>query len=99
MKIDDKTLDRIAVLAKIEINEHEREKLKSDMSSILDWVEKLNELDTEDTEPITQMTKEINRLRDDNEVKNLSNIEALENSKIKSDGFFVVPKVIRKKNG
>lgn len=99
MKIDDKTLDRIAVLAKIEINEHEREKLKSDMSSILDWVEKLNELDTEDTEPITQMTKEINRLRDDNEVKNLSNIEALENAKIKSDGFFVVPKVIRKKNG
>ena len=99
MKIDDKTLDRIASLAKIEVGEKEREKLKSDMSAILDWAEKLNELDTEATEPITQMTKEINRLRDDNEVKNLSNIDALQNAKLKSDGFFVVPKVIRKKNG
>ena len=99
MKIDDKTLDRVAELAKLEINENEREKLKSDMSAILDWVEKLNELDTDDTEPITQMTKEINRLRDDNEVSNLSNDDALKNAQLKSDGFFVVPKVIRKKNG
>ena len=99
MKIDDKTLDRIAALAKIEINQNEREKLKSDMSDILDWVEKLNELDTEDTEPITQMTNEINRLRDDSEVKNLSKNDALQNAKLKSKGFFVVPKVIRKKNG
>ena len=99
MKIDDKTLDRIAELAKLEINENEREKLKSDMSAILDWVEKLNELDTEGTEPITQMTKEINRLREDSEISNLSNNDALQNAKLKSDGFFVVPKVIRKKNG
>jgi aspartyl-tRNA(Asn)/glutamyl-tRNA(Gln) amidotransferase subunit C len=96
MKIDDKTLDKIASLAKLEIAESEREKLKSDMSAILDWVEKLNELDTENTAAITQMTSEINRLRDDEQVKNFSNQQALQNAREKSEGFFVVPKVIKK---
>lgn len=99
MKIDDKTLDKIAELAKLEIANDEREKLKSDMSAILDWVEKLNELDTENTEAITQMTKEINKLRPDNESHNISNEDALSNAAESSDGFFVVPKVIRKQNG
>ena len=96
MKIDDKTLDKIAGLAKIKIADNEREKLKSDMSAILDWVEKLNELDTETTKAITQMTDEINQLRNDDEVNNSSNEEAVKNAREKSDGFFVVPKVIRK---
>lgn len=96
MRIDDKTLDRMAELAQIEIPPGDREKLKSDMSAILDWVEKLNELDTADTDAITQMTREINQLRNDNEVKNFTNQQATLNAKEKSDGFFVVPKVIRK---
>jgi aspartyl-tRNA(Asn)/glutamyl-tRNA(Gln) amidotransferase subunit C len=96
MKIDDKTLDKIADLAKIEIAESEREKLKTDMSAILDWVEKLNELDTSGTKAITQMTSEINQLRKDNVSGNFSNQQALQNASEKSDGFFVVPKVIRK---
>ena len=96
MKIDDKTLDRLAQLAKIEIDESEREKLKADMTAILDWVEKLNELDTEDTQAITQMTSEINRLRRDSTVNNFSNEQATQNAQQKKDGFFVVPKVIKK---
>ena len=96
MKIDDKTLDKIASLAKLEIAEHEREQLKADMSAILDWVEKLNELDTENTTAITQMTGELNKLRNDAQVRNLSNEQAMQNASEKSDGFFVVPKVIKK---
>ena len=96
MKIDDKTLDKIASLAKLEIADSEREQLKSDMTAILDWVEKLNELDTDKTTEITQMTSEINRLRDDEQVRNLSNQQAMQNASEKSDGFFVVPKVIKK---
>lgn len=99
MKIDDKTLDKIAALAKLEIADAEREKLKADMSAILDWVEKLNELNTDDTEAITQMTREVNKLRSDQETNNISNEDALANAKETADGFFVVPKVIRKKNG
>ena len=96
MKIDDKTLDKIAALAKLDIADSEREQLKADMSDILDWVEKLNELDTENTEAITQMTGEINRLRKDKEVSNLSSEQAVKNAREKKDGFFVVPKVIKK---
>jgi aspartyl-tRNA(Asn)/glutamyl-tRNA(Gln) amidotransferase subunit C len=96
MKIDDKTLDRIAELAQIEIADDDRERLKADMSSVLDWVEKLNELDTDDSTAITQMALEINRLRNDEEVNNFSQEQATRNAKEKKDGFFVVPKVIRK---
>jgi len=98
MKIDDKILNKIADLAKIEIKESEREKLKSDMSTILDWVEKLNELDTEETEPITQMSRAVNRLRADGNVSNVSADKALKNAIEKKNGYFVVPKVIKKKN-
>ena len=96
MKIDDKTLDRLADLAKIKIADSERDQLKADMTAILDWVEKLNELDTKNTEAITQMTHEINQLRDDLEIKNFSNDQALANAREKAEGFFVVPKVIKK---
>jgi aspartyl-tRNA(Asn)/glutamyl-tRNA(Gln) amidotransferase subunit C len=96
MKIDDKTLDRIAELAKIEIADSERDKLKSDMSAILDWVEKLNELDTSNTKAITQMTNEVNHLRNDTETKNFDNHQATQNARESKDGFFVVPKVIKK---
>lgn len=96
MKIDNTTLDKIAKLAKLNIKEKEREKLISDMTSILDWVEKLNEVDTDGVEPITQMTHEVNRFRSDDISKNLSAKQALINATKQVDDFFVVPKVIKK---
>jgi aspartyl-tRNA(Asn)/glutamyl-tRNA(Gln) amidotransferase subunit C len=96
MKIDNTTLDKLAKLAKINIKEEEREKLIADMSSILDWVEKLNEVNTDGVEPITQMTHEINRFRSDEVSHNLTSEEALKNASKKVDDFFVVPKVIKK---
>ena len=96
MKIDNTTLDKLAKLAKINIKEEEREKLIADMSAILDWVEKLNEVDTDGVEPITQMTHEINRFRTDGESHNLTAELALKNAPKKAGDFFVVPKVIKK---
>ena len=96
MKIDNTTLDKIAKLAKINIKNEEREKLMSDMSAILEWVEKLNEVDIDGVEPITQMTHELNRVRPDEDSHNLSAEDALKNAANKVDDFFVVPKVIKK---
>ena len=98
MKIDDKTLNKLAELAKIEIKDSERDKVKSDMTAILDWVEKLDELDTETTQPITQMTRESNKFREDSGHRNISTDKALKNASEKMNGYFVVPKVIKKKN-
>ena len=98
MIIDDDTLDKIAKLASIKINDDEREKLKHDMTAILSWVEKLNEIDTADIEPVTYISREYNQVREDENNHNLSVHEALMNAKAKSDNYFVVPKVINKNN-
>ena len=62
-------------------------------------VEKLNEIDTSTIEPIIHMTGEKNRVRKDEDSQNLPVIEAIKNAKVKSDNYFVVPKVIKKENG
>ena len=98
MIIDDDTLSKIAQLANIKIADNEREKLKNDMTAILSWVDKLNEIDTSSIEPITQMSKENNKVRGDENNHNLSVEDALKNARVKSDNYFVVPKVINKDN-
>ncbi len=96
MKIDNKSLNKIASLAKLKIEDGERDVLINDMSAILDWVEKLNEVDTENVEPITQMTHEVNRFRSDDVTQNITAEEATRNASTAIDNFFVVPKVIKK---
>ncbi len=98
MIIDDDTLDKIAQLANIKIEEGEREKLKHDMTAILAWVDKLSEIDTSKVEAITHMTGEKNRVRKDKDKQNIPVERALQNAKLKSGNYFVVPKVINKKN-
>lgn len=98
MIIDDDTLDKIAKLASIKIGDDEREKLKHDMTAILSWVEKLNEIDTSDIEPITHITRERNQVREDENSHNLAVDKALMNAQTKSGNYFVVPKVINKNN-
>ncbi|MEN8250450.1 MAG: Asp-tRNA(Asn)/Glu-tRNA(Gln) amidotransferase subunit GatC [Bacteroidota bacterium] len=96
MKITDEMLDKIANLARLTIHEHEREKLKQDMTSILDWVEKLNEIDTTSVDPLLHMSQEKNRVREDMNPINISKEDALKNATSKTDDFFIVPKVIEK---
>lgn len=98
MIIDDDTLNKIARLANIKIEDSEREKLKNDMTAILAWVDKLNEIDTSKVEAITHMTSEKNRVRKDVDEQNIPVAKALQNAKLKSGNYFVVPKVINKNN-
>jgi aspartyl-tRNA(Asn)/glutamyl-tRNA(Gln) amidotransferase subunit C len=98
MIIDDDTLNKIAKLANIKIEDSEREKLKNDMTAILAWVDKLSEIDTSKVEAITHMTREKNRVRKDVDEQNIPVEKALQNAKLKSGNYFVVPKVINKNN-
>ena len=98
MVINDDILNKIAELASLKIEDSEREQLKNDMTAVLDWVEKLNEIDTSSIEPITHMTRERNRVRKDEDSQNLAVSQAIKNAKVKSDNYFVVPKVINKEN-
>lgn len=94
MKIDKETLQKIAHLARLDFEEKGAEQMEADMTEILDWVEKLNELDTEGVEPLTNMSAEQNVLREDQPKEPLSHERGLRNAPKKDSDYFRVPKVM-----
>jgi aspartyl-tRNA(Asn)/glutamyl-tRNA(Gln) amidotransferase subunit C len=94
MKIDREQLDKIAHLSRLEFDEKDAEKMMKDMTAIVDWVEKLNEVNTDGVEPLTTMTYEINVFREDEVKDHLSHDRALLNAPKKDKDYFRVPKVI-----
>lgn len=94
MKIDKELLNKIAHLARLEFDESEADGMMKDMSEILTWVEKLNELDTENVAPLTTMSHEINVLRKDKVHAHISHERALKNAPKKDSDYFRVPKVL-----
>jgi aspartyl-tRNA(Asn)/glutamyl-tRNA(Gln) amidotransferase subunit C len=94
MKIDRELLDKIAHLSRLEFDEKDAEKMMRDMTNIVNWVEKLNEVDTTGIEPLTTMSHEINSLREDGVKPHLPYNEVLKNAPKKDSEYFRVPKVI-----
>jgi len=96
MKIDDKMIEKISSLAYLEFGKDEKEKIRKDLEQILTFVEKLNELDTDDVEPLVYLSEKTEVLRKDKVHHSISHEEALQNAPEKSGRFFKVPKVIHK---
>jgi len=94
MKIDKDLLNKIAHLARLEFDEDSAEEMMKDMSEILTWVEKLNELDTTGVAPLTTMSHEVNSVREDIVGEQLDHEKALKNAPRKDADFFRVPKVL-----
>lgn len=94
MKIDTNTLKKIAHLARLEFDEKSAQKMTKDMTQILDWVEHLDQVDTEGVEPITTMSSEVNVLREDKEGKHLDHEKGLKNAPQRDSDYFRVPKVL-----
>ena len=94
MKINRELLDKMAHLARLEFDEKDAGKMMQDMSEIVDWVEKLREVDTEGVEPLTTMSYEINALRDDRVGQHLEHERALLHAPKKDADYFRVPKVL-----
>lgn len=94
MKIDKETLEKIAHLARLNFDEKEEQSMLDSMSDILTWVEKLNEIDTTNVEPLTHMASEVNSVREDELGVHLNHDDALKNApKIDAD-YIRVPKVL-----
>jgi len=94
MTIDLKTVKHISKLSRISIEEEKAKKLTNDLNSIFKFIEKLNELDTSKTEPLTSVAETTLKLRKDKiESKNIRE-DILKNSPEKNKDFFVVPKVV-----
>ncbi|HET7178733.1 MAG TPA: Asp-tRNA(Asn)/Glu-tRNA(Gln) amidotransferase subunit GatC [Chryseosolibacter sp.] len=94
MKINRELLDKIAHLSRLEFDEKDAEKMMQDMTDIVNWVEKLNEVDTHGVEPLTTMSHEVNALRDDVVKEHLSHERALRHAPKKDADYFRVPKVL-----
>jgi len=94
LKIDKNTTQKIARLCKLRVDQDEIEELSLQLSSILDWVEQLNEVNTDNIEPLSNVSTENLTLRKDEESKIDLSKEILSNSPENLENFFVVPKVV-----
>ena len=94
MTIDLKTIKHISKLSRISVDDAKADKLAGDLNSIFDFIEKLNELNTDNIEPLTSVAETTLKLRTD-EVKS-KNIrdKILKNSPEENEDFFVVPRVV-----
>jgi aspartyl-tRNA(Asn)/glutamyl-tRNA(Gln) amidotransferase subunit C len=97
MKIDKKTVNKIAKLSKLKFNEEEGDLIQKDMNKMLKFIDQLNELDTENIQPLIHMSDEVNKLRNDVNQSETSQEEALKNSPEKDSTYFKLPKVLDKK--
>ena len=94
MTIDLKTIKHISKLSRISVDEKKAEKLAGDLNSIFDFIEKLNELKTDNIEPLTSVVETTLKLRTDEvKSKNLRD-QVIKNSPKENEDYFVVPKVI-----
>ncbi len=94
MNIDKDTLHKLAHLARLELDPSMEKEMLNSLSEILTWVEKLNELDTKDVEPLVSMSYELNAFREDEVTEELARQEGLHNAPEHDEKFFIVPKVI-----
>ena len=94
MSIDLKTIKHISKLSRISVDEKKAEKLAGDLNSIFDFIEKLNELKTDNVEALTSVAETTLKLRSDEvKSKNLRD-QVIKNSPKDNEDYFVVPKVI-----
>ncbi|MEX2115663.1 MAG: Asp-tRNA(Asn)/Glu-tRNA(Gln) amidotransferase subunit GatC [Bacteroidota bacterium] len=94
MAVTVKDVEHIAKLARLEFSEEEKKKFTHQLNQILEYVEKLNKIDTTNVEPLSQVIDLSNRFREDVVKPGLTAEEALKNAPAKTDRFFKVPKVI-----
>ncbi|GBE04195.1 glutamyl-tRNA(Gln) amidotransferase subunit C [bacterium BMS3Abin09] len=87
-------IDHVALLARLELNDEEKQLFSKQVGSIIEYVDKLNELDIDDVEPTAHVLPIKNVFREDELRSSLPREKALQNAPRKNDGFYRVPKII-----
>jgi len=94
MQINQEIVRKMAHLSRLEFTEPEEKNMEKELNKILNWMEKLNEIDTENVEPLIHMSLELNVFRVDEILPHLDHKKALLNAPKKDSDYFRVPKVI-----
>ena len=90
--ISDETIEYVGILAKLELSEEEKEQAKADMGKMLDYIDKLNELDTSGVEPMSHVFPVNNVFREDVVTNGDDRDNLLANAPEQKDGCYKVPK-------
>lgn len=93
-KISDETIEYVGILAKLELSEEEKEQAKSDMEKMLDYIDKLNELDTTDVEPVSHVFALHNVFREDVVTNGDDSENMLKNAPAVKEQSYKVPKTV-----
>ena len=93
--IDDATIEYVGILAKLDLTGEEAEQAKKDMGRMLDYIDKLGELDTTGVEPMSHAFRMQNVFREDVVTNGDTREEILKNAPEEKDGMFVVPKTFQ----
>lgn len=94
MSIDNSTVKKVAKLARLKFDIKDEENLKNELNNILEWVDKLQKVDTANVDPMLSVSNEPMPMREDKVTSKLENKQILSNAPEKKTGFFVVPKVV-----
>jgi aspartyl-tRNA(Asn)/glutamyl-tRNA(Gln) amidotransferase subunit C len=96
MEVNDQLVDKLANLSRLQFDTAEKVAIKVDLQSMIQFIDKLNELDTTGVEPLLHMSDNVNVLRADEVQGSISREDALKNAPVHDEQFFKVPKVIQK---
>ena len=96
MKVDDKLVDHLATLARLEFTGDAKETIKKDLTQMLDFVEQLNRVNLDGVEPLVYITDAVNVLRMDEVEEHITHEQAMANVPLKNSDYIKVPKVLKK---
>ena len=96
MEVNNKLIQDLSRLAKLQFDEKSADKMKEDLEKIIGFVNKLSEIDTECIEPLIYLSNEVNTLRKDEVANEVSQKDALKNAPQKDSDYFKVPTVLKK---
>ena len=96
MKVNKELITKLSSLSKLKFNKEETELISEDLSKMVNFINQLNELETDGIEPLIHMNEEINNWREDKLGEVLSQDKALTNSPVQDSTYFKLPKVLDK---
>lgn len=94
MIVDEALVDKLANLSKLEFNAEGKIAIQKDLTKILNFMEKLNELDTDGVEPLIYINEDVNVFRNDEVHYPITKEEALMNAPLKNEDYIKVPKFV-----
>ena len=96
MEVNDQLIEKLAHLARLSFTDLEKDSIKTDLQRMISFVQKMDEVNTDNVEPLLHITEAKNVLRKDEVTGIVTTFEAMRNAPVNDGHFFKVPKVIRK---